>query len=112
LDGSRSFDEDNAYPFFVFFVPGLLVQLGVFGASFAGFSLRPHWLRRASDFMPIRWIVDAVRTSFGGAFDGTKMSWGTGWAVVLFAPALWWGTATLRKENAWRGALRPGSANR
>jgi ABC-2 type transport system permease protein len=63
-------------------------------------SIGPHWLSRASDFMPIRWIVDAVRSAFGGGFDGSKMFWGTGWAVVLFVLAVWWGTATFRKENA------------
>ena len=33
-------DRDNAY---TFFVPGLLVQLGIFGAFFAGFSLIGEW---------------------------------------------------------------------
>ena len=34
------FGADNAY---TFFVPGLLVQLGIFGAFFAGFSLIGEW---------------------------------------------------------------------
>jgi ABC-2 type transport system permease protein len=34
------FGVDNAY---TFFVPGLLVQLGIFGAFFAGFSLIGEW---------------------------------------------------------------------
>ncbi len=34
------FHVDNAY---TFFVPGLLVQLGIFGAFFAGFSLIGEW---------------------------------------------------------------------
>ena len=34
------FGADNAY---TFFVPGLLVQLGIFGAFFAGFSLIAEW---------------------------------------------------------------------
>jgi ABC-2 type transport system permease protein len=63
-------------------------------------SIGPHWLRRTSDFMPIRWIVDAVRSSFGGEFAQSSMFWGTLWAVLLFALAVWWGTATFRKENA------------
>ncbi|MGN6723109.1 MAG: ABC transporter permease [Marmoricola sp.] len=63
-------------------------------------TIGPHWLRRASDFMPIRWIVDAVRSAFSGTFVGSTMFWGVGWAVVLFGLALWWGTATFRKENA------------
>jgi ABC-2 type transport system permease protein len=63
-------------------------------------TIGPKWLERASDFMPIRHIVDAVRSSFGGAFEGSRMLWGTGWCLVLFALALWWGTATFRKENA------------
>jgi len=63
-------------------------------------TIGPHWLRRASDFMPIRWIVDAVRSAFSGTFADSTMFWGVGWAVVLFALALWWGTSTFKKENA------------
>ena len=63
-------------------------------------TIGPSWLRRASDFMPIRWIVDAVRSAFSGTFAGTTMFWGVGWALLLFGLALWWGTATFRKENA------------
>ncbi len=37
---SRSFGADNAY---TLFVPGLLVQLGLFGALFAGFGLVAEW---------------------------------------------------------------------
>lgn len=63
-------------------------------------TIGPHWLRRASDFMPIRWIVDAVRSAFSGTFAGSTMFWGVGWALVLFVLALWWGTSTFKKENA------------
>ncbi|HEX5535531.1 MAG TPA: ABC transporter permease [Actinomycetales bacterium] len=63
-------------------------------------TIGPKWLERASDFMPIRHVVDAVRSSFGGAFEGSSMLWGTTWCLVLFGLALWWGTATFRKENA------------
>ena len=34
------FGAENAY---TFFVPGMLVQLGIFGAFFAGFSLIGEW---------------------------------------------------------------------
>jgi ABC-2 type transport system permease protein len=63
-------------------------------------TIGPLWLERASDFMPIRHIVDAVRSSFGGDFGASGVYWGTGWALLLFALALWWGTATFRRENA------------
>jgi ABC-2 type transport system permease protein len=63
-------------------------------------TIGPHWLVRASDFMPIRWIVDAVRSAFGGDFGGSDIFWGTSWAALLFVLAVWWGTATFRKENA------------
>jgi ABC-2 type transport system permease protein len=26
--------------------------------------------------------------------------WGTGWSLLLFALAVWWGTSTFRKENS------------
>ncbi len=63
-------------------------------------TIGPDWLQRTSDFMPFRWITDAVRGSFVGDFATNAVMWGTLWAVGLFAIALWWGTATFRKENA------------
>jgi ABC-2 type transport system permease protein len=63
-------------------------------------TIGPAWLVRASDFMPIRHVVDAVRAAFGGDFGSSGMYWGTGWSLLLFALALWWGTATFRKENS------------
>ena len=63
-------------------------------------SIGPHWLVRASDFMPVRWITDAVRGSFLGEFGTDRVLWGSLWAAALFVLAMWWGTATFRKENA------------
>jgi ABC-2 type transport system permease protein len=62
-------------------------------------SLGATWLERLSDFMPIKHVVDAVRSSFFGDYD-SSMLWGVGWTVALFALAVWWGTAVFRKENA------------
>jgi ABC-2 type transport system permease protein len=62
--------------------------------------LGPRWLERASDFMPVKHIVDGVRASFGIDVQGSPLLWGTVWAVALFAVAVWWGTSTFRKENA------------
>ena len=63
-------------------------------------TLGPAWLERLSDFMPFRWIVDAVRDTFAGHLDTSHVLWGGVWAAVLFALALWWGASTFRKENA------------
>ncbi len=63
-------------------------------------TIGPAWLQRVSDFMPFKYIVDAARSAFGGAFDASDMLWGTGWALLLCALGVWWGTATFRKENA------------
>jgi ABC-2 type transport system permease protein len=63
-------------------------------------SIGPAWLERASDFMPIRHVVDAVRTSFLGDFASSGLLWGGLWSLTLFAAAVWWGTATFRRENA------------
>ncbi|EID81511.1 MULTISPECIES: ABC transporter permease [Rhodococcus] len=63
-------------------------------------TIGPAWLQTASDFMPIRHVVDAVRDSFFGDFANSAIVWGTAWAVVLFVVAVWWGTRTFRKENA------------
>ena len=63
-------------------------------------TLGKQWLQNVSDWMPFRWVTDAVRTSFAGEFKGEYMLWGTVWAAGLFVLALWWGTATFRKEDA------------
>ncbi len=63
-------------------------------------TIGPEWLQRVSDFMPFRWIVDAVRDTFIGDFSTSAMLWGTSCPLGLFAIALWWGTSVFRKENA------------
>ena len=63
-------------------------------------TIGPAWLQRASDFMPIRHVVDGVRDSFGGDFASSGLLWGTVWSLLLFGLAVWWGTATFRRENA------------
>ena len=63
-------------------------------------TLGPRWLESVSDWMPFRWVTDAVRTSFSGEFARDPMLYGTAWAAALFVLSLWWGTATFRKENA------------
>ncbi len=63
-------------------------------------TIGPQWLQDASEFMPIRHVVDAVRGSFVGDFAVSTMMWGTVWTLLLFGLALWWGTRTFRKENA------------
>src|SRR4051812_49179818 len=63
-------------------------------------TIGPKWLETASGFMPIRHIVDGVRDSFGGDYASSGLVWGTVWALVLFALAVWWGTATFRRENS------------
>jgi ABC-2 type transport system permease protein len=63
-------------------------------------TIGPKWLLNVSDWMPFRWVVDAVRTAFSGDFATSPMIWGSVWAGVLFVAAVAWGTATFRKENA------------
>jgi ABC-2 type transport system permease protein len=63
-------------------------------------TIGPKWLERASAFMPIRHVVDGVRDAFGGDLLSSGMLWGTVWALALFGVAVWWGTATFRRENA------------
>jgi ABC-2 type transport system permease protein len=63
-------------------------------------TIGPAWLARASDFMPIRHVVDGVRDSFGGDWGSSGLLWGTTWSLLLFAVAVWWGTSTFRKENS------------
>jgi ABC-2 type transport system permease protein len=63
-------------------------------------TIGPKWLETASTVMPIRHVVDGVRDSFGGDYGSSGLLWGTIWALVLFGVAVWWGTATFRKENS------------
>lgn len=63
-------------------------------------TIGADWLKTISDFVPFRYIVDAVRDVFAGDFGASSVMWGTGWAVVLFVLAMWWGTSVFRKENA------------
>ncbi|UPK74988.1 ABC transporter permease [Nocardioidaceae bacterium SCSIO 66511] len=67
---------------------------------FLPMTIGPQWLQTASDFMPIKHVVDAVRGAFGGDFGTGDLMAGTLWSLGLFAVALWWGTRTFRKENA------------
>jgi ABC-2 type transport system permease protein len=63
-------------------------------------TIGPKWLETASAFMPIRHVVDGVRDAFGGDYGASGLLWGTLWSLVLFGLAIWWGTATFRKENS------------
>jgi ABC-2 type transport system permease protein len=63
-------------------------------------TIGPKWLETASAFMPIRHVVDGVRESFGGDYASSGLLWGTIWSLLLFGLAVWWGTATFRKENS------------
>jgi ABC-2 type transport system permease protein len=63
-------------------------------------TIGPAWLETASDFMPIRHVVDGVRDSFGGDFASAGLLWGSVWSLLLFGLAIWWGTATFRRENS------------
>jgi len=63
-------------------------------------TIGPVWLEKASDYMPIRHVVDGVRSSFAGDLYSSGVMWGTVWSVLLFGIAVWWGTSTFRKENA------------
>jgi ABC-2 type transport system permease protein len=60
----------------------------------------PQWLATVSDFMPTKYIVDAIRETFTGDFWNITTFWGIAWTLVLFAAGLWIGTRTFRKDNA------------
>lgn len=63
-------------------------------------TLGAAWLQSVASAMPTKHVVDAVRTSFAGEFAGSMLFWGVGWTVLLFGLALWWGTATFRREDS------------
>ncbi len=63
-------------------------------------SFGPQWLDSVANWMPTRHVVDAARSFFGLSLDGASWQLGTFWAIALCAIAVWWGTATFRKENS------------
>ena len=63
-------------------------------------TIGPDWLRTVSDWMPIKHVVNGVRSSFAGDYAASGVLWGSLWCVLLFSLAIWWGTATFRKENS------------
>lgn len=63
-------------------------------------TIGPQWLQTVSDFIPTKYIVDAVRSLFVGDFLTLTTLWGVVWTVVLVVLGLWVGTRTFRKENA------------
>lgn len=63
-------------------------------------TLGKAWLQTLSDFMPVKHIVNAVRSAFSGDLSSSGLLWGSVWALILFGLAMWWGTSTFRKENA------------
>ena len=78
----------------------LLMPILLLSGILLPMTLGPAWLKRVSDFMPFRWIVDAVRSSFLGDVAASSVGWGLLAAVVLSVLGGWWGTSVFRKENA------------
>lgn len=79
----------------VVFIPVLLLS-----GILLPMSIGPGWLQTASDVMPIKWIVDAIRDTFQGDLATGSVLAGSLTALVLFGLAMWWGTSTFRKDDA------------
>ena len=60
----------------------------------------PQWLVTVSDFMPIKYLVNALRELFTGGVWTVTTFWGAVWVLVLFTLGIWFGTRTFRKDNA------------
>jgi len=94
--GMATKSEDVMAPVInVVFMPVLLLS-----GILLPMTLGPDWLLRASDFMPVRWIVDAIRDVFAGDLGTGSVQAGSLTAVVFFALAAWWGTSTFSKDDA------------
>jgi ABC-2 type transport system permease protein len=63
-------------------------------------TLGPGWLTRISDFMPTRWITDAIRDVFAGDIANGTVLAGSLAAVVFLGLAAWCGTSTFQKDDA------------
>jgi ABC-2 type transport system permease protein len=60
----------------------------------------PQWLVTVSDFMPIKYLVNALRELFVGHVFNVTTMWGALWVLLLFALGIFYGTRTFRKDNA------------
>ena len=60
----------------------------------------PDWLVVLSDFMPVKYVVNGIRSVFRGDIATVETLWGVLWTLALFAAGTWIGTRTFRKENA------------
>ncbi|MCX7520732.1 ABC transporter permease [Microbacterium sp. STN6] len=60
----------------------------------------PQWLETVSDFIPTKYIVNAIRDTFTGDYATVTTMWGIVWTIALVVAGLWVGTRTFRKENA------------
>lgn len=78
----------NGGVFPVILLSGILLPMG----------LGPDWLRRLSDFVPTRYVVDAVRHAFHGDLTWADLGLGAGWALALAFAGLAWGTWTFRRH--------------
>ncbi|KAA1010980.1 ABC transporter permease [Pseudonocardia sp. EV170527-09] len=62
-------------------------------------GMGPHWLQFTAELMPIKHVVDAVRSCFAGDVTASGVMWGGGWAVLLCLLGVWFGTRTFRAET-------------
>jgi ABC-2 type transport system permease protein len=60
----------------------------------------PNWLVTVSDFMPIKYLVNALRELFVGHVVSITTMWGALWVLLLFGLGIYYGTRTFRKDNA------------
>jgi ABC-2 type transport system permease protein len=60
----------------------------------------PGWLNVVSRFTPFRYLVDAARQAFLGAYSGSEFVWGVLVAAGLVLVSVWAGTRTFQKESA------------
>jgi ABC-2 type transport system permease protein len=60
----------------------------------------PQWLVTVSDFMPVKYLVNALRELFVGHVFTITTMWGALWVLLLFGLGIFYGTRTFRKDNA------------
>lgn len=88
---TEQFGATNAY---TFFVPGLLVQLGIFGAFFAGFSLIAEWrdgvieAERVTPASRTALLVGRLLRDLAQLFVQALILVGLGYAMGMRAPLL------------------------
>jgi ABC-2 type transport system permease protein len=78
----------------------IIVPLVLLSGILLPMTLGPGWLQGAARISPFRYIIDAMRSAFGGHYANTIMVEGVAVSAGLAVVCLWLGSRVFLRENA------------